>query len=471
METEKKFSKVLNSMDLIVTAFGAMIGWGWVVMSGDWLKGAGTVGTAAGFLFAGIMIYFVGLTYAELTSAMPKCGGEFVFSLKALGPVGSFICTWSMILSYVGVVCFEACSLPHVIKFIFPNFLQWPLYTVAGYTVYGSWLAVAVLAALFITVINLIHIKTATFVQTVLTLIIAVAGLLLIAGSAYNGSAETLTDQIFIGDDWSTRIRNVLVVAGVAPFMLMGFDVLPQVAEENNVPLQKTGKLLLLSIVLAVSFYVLVVFFTGYILSRNEIITSVEQQGLTAADAMAKAFSSKAMAKVLILGGICGILTSWNSFVIGGSRVICAMANACMIPRRFSLVSRKHKTPTHAIWLIGILSMVAPLFGRQMLIWVSNTASFACCITYFFVAVSFLVLRKKAPELERPFKIQHPWLVGILGTSISGFLVLMYIVPFFGATFVLQEWIIVGGWTLLGVSFAIASKIRYRDQFGVIPLD
>ena len=83
-----------------------MIGWGWVVSSGGWIQKAGTIGTVIGFIIGGIMIYFVGLAYAELTGAMPKCGGEHIFSYKAFGATGSFICTWAIILSYIGVACF-----------------------------------------------------------------------------------------------------------------------------------------------------------------------------------------------------------------------------------------------------------------------------------------------------------------------------------------------------------------------------
>ena len=100
------------------------------------------------------MVFFVGLTYAELTAAMPQCGGEHVFSYKAMGPVGSFICTWAIILGYVSVVCFEACALPTIITYIYPGFLKGYLYTVAGFDIYASWLAVAMIVAFFITFIN-----------------------------------------------------------------------------------------------------------------------------------------------------------------------------------------------------------------------------------------------------------------------------------------------------------------------------
>ena len=126
-----EFDKVLGAWDILVIAFGAMIGWGWVVSSGDWIGMGGVVGAALGFVIGGIMVFFVGLTYAELTGAMPQCGGEHVFSHRAMGPMGSFVCTWMIILGYVSVVCFEACALPTIITYIFPSFLKGYLYTVA----------------------------------------------------------------------------------------------------------------------------------------------------------------------------------------------------------------------------------------------------------------------------------------------------------------------------------------------------
>ena len=81
MEQKKsEFNKVLNAWDILVIAFGAMIGWGWVVSTGGWIEKGGVLGAALGFVIGGIMIFFVGMTYAELTAAMPQCGGEHVFS-------------------------------------------------------------------------------------------------------------------------------------------------------------------------------------------------------------------------------------------------------------------------------------------------------------------------------------------------------------------------------------------------------
>ena len=85
MEQKKsEFDKVLGAWDILVIAFGAMIGWGWVVSSGSWIQKGGVVGASIAFVIGGVMIFFIGLTYAELTAAMPQCGGEHVFSYKAM---------------------------------------------------------------------------------------------------------------------------------------------------------------------------------------------------------------------------------------------------------------------------------------------------------------------------------------------------------------------------------------------------
>ena len=73
MEQKSKFDKVMGAWDILVIAFGAMIGWGWVINSGDWITTAGFAGSIIAMLIGGVMVFFVGLTYAELTSAMPQC--------------------------------------------------------------------------------------------------------------------------------------------------------------------------------------------------------------------------------------------------------------------------------------------------------------------------------------------------------------------------------------------------------------
>lgn len=179
----------------------------------------------------------------------------------------------------------------------------------------------AILVSIFITVINVLGAKTAAVLQTVLTVIIGGVGILLIASSVVTGDVANLQPQLFVGDSASTILKSIFSVAVVTPFFFIGFDVIPQAAEEINVPLKKIGKILILSIVLAVIFYALIIFGVGYVMNPSDIETSLAGSGLVTADAMAKAFNSSIMSKVLIVGVIAVLMSGFMvaMYIIPGS--------------------------------------------------------------------------------------------------------------------------------------------------------
>lgn len=466
MEQKSKFDKVMGAWDILVIAFGAMIGWGWVINSGDWITTAGFMGSIIAMLIGGVMVFFVGLTYAELTSAMPQCGGEHVFSYRAMGPTGSFVCTWMIILGYVATSAFEATALPTVITYLFPEFNQVYLYSIAGKDIYLTTILLGVGVAVLITFINIIGAKTAAILQTVLTAIIAIAGILLVVGSAINGDGANITGQMWESGT-GTTLGSVFKVACMTPFLFIGFDVIPQAAEEINVPYKKIGKIMLLSIFLAVAWYLIIIFAVCYIMPQSAIAQEMSSQnGLVSAKAIEIAFRSPLMGKVLIIGGLCGIITSWNSFLMGGSRALYSMGESLMIPKMFGKLG-KHKTPEAAIILCGIACVVAPFFGRGVLVWLVDAASFGCVIAYMFVSISFCILRKKKPEMARPYKVKAGRFVGVMAVLMAGFMTLLYIVPAsFSAALVWQEWIVVGIWLALGAFFYFYSKKKYGAEFG-----
>lgn len=466
MEQKSKFDKVMGAWDILVIAFGAMIGWGWVINSGDWITTAGFMGSIIAMLIGGVMVFFVGLTYAELTSAMPQCGGEHVFSYRAMGPTGSFVCTWMIILGYVATSAFEATALPTVITYLFPKFNQVYLYSIAGKDIYLTTILLGVGVAVLITFINIRGAKTAAILQTVLTAIIAIAGILLVVGSAINGDGANITGQMWESGT-GTTLGSVFKVACMTPFLFIGFDVIPQAAEEINVPYKKIGKIMLLSIFLAVAWYLLIIFAVCYIMPQSAIAQEMSSQnGLVSAKAIEIAFRSPLMGKVLIIGGLCGIITSWNSFLMGGSRALYSMGESLMIPKMFGKLG-KHKTPEAAIILCGIACVAAPFFGRGVLVWLVDAASFGCVIAYMFVSISFCILRKKKPEMARPYKVKAGRFVGVMAVLMAGFMTLLYIVPAsFSAALIWQEWIVVGIWLALGAFFYFYSKKKYGAEFG-----
>lgn len=462
MQNQKsKFDRVLGKKDVFSIAFGAMIGWGWVVLAGSWIQKAGTLGAIISFIMGGILILFVGLAYAELTSALPQCGGEQIFSLRALGPNLSYVCTWAIILSYVGVVAFESCALPTVIDYIIPGFKKGYMYSVEGADVYATWVAAGVIGSLILTVVNYLGIKPAAFMQTVFTGVIILIGIVLMLGAVKSGDTTKMEPMFEDG------VPGILSVAVMTPFMLMGFDVIPQAAEEIAIPFKKIGKIILLSIFSAVLWYSLIIVAVSSLMTKGEMDTST----LVTADAMKNAFGgSKAMGNVLIIGGMAGILSSWNSFFMGGSRAIYALAEAKCLPAFLTKIHPKYKTPSNAVLLIGLISTIAPFFGASMLEWLTNAGGLGAVTAYMMVSISFVVLRKKEPELKRPYRVKNYKFVGAMAVILSIGMISCYL-PGMPSGLGTPEWIIIGSWVLLGVIFYIYAKRKFPEFGRVIHIE
>ncbi|RXK52011.1 APC family permease [Halorientalis pallida] len=447
-QTDGEFSRVLSKRDVFVLAFGAMVGWGWIIQSGYWIDQGGVTGSVVAFVLGAFMVAVVGLIYGELASAMPFVGGEHVYSMRALGPIGSFVCTWSLILGYVGVVVFEVVAFPSALAYVVPGFNAIPLWSIAGQTVYGTWVLVGGVGAIVMTSLNYKGVQPAAQFQTILTLVIGLAGITLAIGAVANG--HTTSTPPFA----DSGLAGVLTVAIMTPFMFVGFDVIPQAAGEADVSERVLGLLIVVSVSVAALFYILVIWASGRALPGAVLVES----SLPAATAMEALFSSAVIGKIMALAGIAGILTSWNSFLLGGSRAIYALAESGMLPETLATVNESTDTPSRALALIGGLSVFAPLFGEQMLVWIVNAGGFGIVVAWVMVVVSFLVLRVREPEMDRPLKLPAGKAIGVLALALTLGFVGMYL-P--GAPSALQwpfEWGIVLLWILLGAGLAVQSR-------------
>lgn len=452
-ESEGHFTRVLGNRDVIALAFGAMIGWGWVVLVGNWVLSAGSLGAILAFVIGGIAVIFIGLTYAELAAAMPLTGGEHVYSYRALGVNASFICTWAIVLGYVSVVAFEAVALPTVLEQLIPGYQMGYLWTVAGWDVYFTWAAVGIGGSLVMTWINIRGIQTAAVFQAAVTVLILFGGLFLMVGGLSLGESANL-QPLFV--DGAKGMLGVLIMT---PFMFVGFDVIPQAAEEIDLPYKQIGKLLVLSVGMAVFWYILVILASSLALDAE----AMKGSSLATADAASALFGTPLAGKVIVLAGIGGIVTSWNAFYIGGSRAIYALAHARMLPPFLGKLHPKYNTPVNAILLIGALSVMAPLFGRQTMVWLVDAGGAGIVIAYAVVAASFLVLRKREPDMPRPFRAPAGSFVGWAALVLSVGICLLYLPPSPAALVWPHEWAIVGGWAVVGAALFLWAKSRYGN--------
>ncbi|MCC5032488.1 APC family permease [Streptomyces sp. WAC 00631] len=437
------FLRVLGRGDVLALAFGAMIGFGWIVLTSDFISDAGPLGAALALTAGGVVVGLVGLTYAELVSAMPHAGGEHNYALRALGGRGAFVASWAMVLGYVSVAAFEAVALPQTMLYLFPDMLAGHLWTVADYDVHASWVAVGMIAAIAVTVVNYIGIRPAAVFQTIAVLFLLCAGAALLVGALKGGSAENMRPLV------SNGLDGVFTVLVAVPFLFVGFDVIPQSAAEIKLPYRQVGRLLVISVLCATVWYVMIMLTVGSGLDA----ASLAAAELASADAMAALWNSQAMGNLLIIGGIAGIMTSWNAFLIGGSRLLYAMAESRMLPAWFGRVHPRFRTPGNAVLFIGGLSVLAPLFGRPMLVWLVDAGGINIVLAYVVVVLSFLVLRRREPAMERPFRTPAGTVVGIAALLLSLGLGVLYLPGMPAALVWPSEWVIVGAWWLVGAFF------------------
>ena len=449
-----RFAKVLKTREVVTLGFGAMIGWSWVLMTGVWLSSAGTTGTLIAFTLGGLAICLIGLTYSELASAMPRAGGEHVYTHRALGPNFSFLCTWALLFSYINVCLFEAVALPAAVEYLFPEIRVGTLWNVLGADVDIGFVIVGVAGTALVTWANYVGIKTASLAQTIVTVLIVLSGLLLISGATLFGEPENTMHFA------EPAIGGVMVVLIMVPGMLVGFDVIPQSAEEIDLKPQKIGLLLIVSVICAVIWYVAISGAVGLAIPYSE----VSQSNMATADAASNLWGGSWAGVILVLGGIGGILTSWNAFIVGASRVIFALSESSKIPKVFSKIHPKYQTPYVAILSLGILSAAATLFGRTILVWLINTGSFAVTVAFLLVAISFLVLRKREPEMERPFRVTHPNLVGYGAVFLSLGLLSAFFPWSPSALAWPEEWSTLLIWTTLGLLILFYSKKNSTNQ-------
>ncbi len=440
-EAQPRFAKVLKTPEVLTLSFGAMIGWSWVLLTGVWLTEAGTLGTLIAFSIGGLAITLIGLTYSELAAAMPQAGGEHIYTHRALGSRWSFVCTWALLFSYLNVCLYESVALPTAVEYLLPQIRMGTLWNVLGADVDIGFFVVGALGAAVITWVNYIGIRTAAIVQMVVTGLIICAGLLLITGAAFNGDPANAEPWI------ATPVSGILAVLIMVPAMLVGFDVIPQSAEEIDLPPNKIGRLLVISVCGAVAWYICITSAVGFGIPAA-MMGSVN---MATADAATALWDGQWAGTLLVLGGIGGILTSWNAFIVGASRVMFALAESGYLPAAFARLHPRYQTPYVGILTIGVLSIFAPLFGRTILVWLVNSGSFAVTIAFLFVAISFLVLRKREPDMPRPFRVSHPRLVGY-GAVILSIGLLSAFLPWSESALAWpDEWLTIGLWTVLGV--------------------
>lgn len=440
--SQVQLKKSLSTVDLLSIGIGAVIGWSWVIYAGPWSTFGGSFGGILAFVFGGIVCTFVGLAYAELSSAMPRAGGDMAFTFVGLGDRWAYVSGITMAYAMLTLIIIETIMFPLILESLgFPLIKFGPLYELAGETIYLSYILISILINLLFAWLNYVGIEFSKVFQTITVLILLLAAIFYVVTGVSLGSIEN-AQPIF------TSPTGIVLVMLMVPGFMSGFNVVAQAVEEADIKPRTIGIVIIGTIWASIIFYILIIigasFSTPLHLRETGQIVVLESLGTL--------FPSSDLPKTFVaLAALIGMLTSWNAAYIGGSRVLFALGRARYLPERFGKLSAKHKTPLYPIVLLFIVSSFGPLLGTSQDIFTSivNIAGFMMSIAWLLVVLSFWRLRKDNIDLERPFKVKWGKTVSYLGIISLVFLMFLYtpLNPIGGLTMI--ELIVLSGILLL----------------------
>ncbi|MBW2096819.1 MAG: amino acid permease [Deltaproteobacteria bacterium] len=374
--TGLKRSLTLGTIFTLIT--GAMVGMAWAVLPNVLFGYAGPA-LLLSVVIAAAFCLFIGLCYAELCAAMPFAGGEYHYTKVAMGKFLSFVTGWFLVIAYSAMMPGEIIVLSKVLAMLFSSPPKW---------------LIGIILALIFGGINLLGIRISAIIQLVFAVVLFLGMAIFIFGGLGNIHWENFT-PFFKG-----HIPGMFMMVPIGMLAFMGFDIVPQAAEEVKSPIRKVVYMIPLSIVFVCFFYVGAFFTAAANMPPAQIAQSKAEVPLIE---VSRIFLGNTGATIILIAGIMGLITTLNAFVIGASRLMLGMAREGVLPSFLGHVGKKYGTPYWAIILITFFGILGAIF--QQLFMVFQIASSAILIAYILVIISFFILRKKKPEMERPYRV------------------------------------------------------------------
>lgn len=456
IEPRQTLTRGIGRVGFFALAFGSMIGVGWVTTLGPWLQAAGPLGAIIAFLLGGMLMATIGICYAELCAAIPVAGGEVAYAYAAYGTSKAFSVGWFLAFGYMAVSAFEAISVGRVAAFLWPGLETMPLYSVGGAIVYLPHLILAVVCTGLITWVNYFGVKQAARLQVVLTAAFILVALSFVGAGLASGDI-TAIEPLFAADGTTTAVVGIATVLVQAPFWFVGFDTIPQGAEEasGKVSPRLLGMLILLAIVGATVFYCLLIIAVAATGPWQEVVAA----DLPAAAAFENALGSPMLGKLVLIAALLGLFTSWNGFFLAGSRVLFALGRGHIGPVWLGQAHPVHGTPANAVLLAGAITLGGALLGRGAMVAFIDVGSFCIAVAFFGVVFSATRLRRLRPDLQRPYRMPGGRVVPMISGIGALIIVLAMLIP--GSPVMLVwplEWLLLLTVVLLGVALWLLGR-------------
>jgi len=449
------FSRSLGLFDASMIGIGAMVGAGIFVLTGI---AAGEAGPAAILAFAlnGVVTLLTALAYAELASAYPRAGGGYSFIKKAFpGPVG-FASGWMLWFSYI-----VACAL-YALGFgsYFWEFLATYFPTAHDAVVGAIGLKAAVvgttvlISALFIG-LNAMGTAVTGKAENVMTM----GKLLILAVFIGFGLKAILAAPAGLGGQFTpffpTGVTSVVLAMGLTFIAFEGYDLIATVAEEIKNPKKTIPRATFVSLGVAVSIYLLILFVCIGAIHPQDGSAAWQFLGKyqeTAIVKAAHAFMPAFGVTLIIVGGLLSTTSALNATILASSRVAFSMSRDRMLPAVVSRIHPLRRTPQTAIFVTGAVVLVmAVAFPIQV---VGSSASLMFLLTFVLVNVSLIALRRRTHGAKSSFRVPFYPFTPIAAIALNLFLAA------YQFEFDPRSWFITAVWITLGliIYFVFFSK-------------
>ena len=444
----------MRPVDVWGLALGAIIGWGCFVLPGSaFLPKAGPLGTALGMMIGALLIIVIALSYGYLIRKFPVSGGEFVYTKEAIGKRNAFVCGWGMILAYWSLIPLNATALALISRYLFPGIVQQGhLYQIAGWDVYAGEVILASLFIVGMALLNIRGIKQAAWTQTAiaLTLVgcICIVSFLILGGTDWSNFGPGFPE----GTNWW---KGVFSIVAMAPWAFIGFDCIPQSAEEYNFSHKKSTSIMITAILFAALLYISICTVTAVgVKPWQELLA--DQHNWPTGYVVRNVLGLVGLV-VLGIAMFCAVVSGMNAFYISTSRLMYAMAKEGSLPQWFGQLSPKYGTPRNAILFTMAASLFAPWFGREILLWIVDMTSVGAAIVFAYTTASAAIIAKRKGD----------WIqmgTGIVGCIFSLFFLSLLIIPGMPGYLTLQSRVVLLVWIAIGFMFYLKIRKTYVQK-------
>ena len=430
-DSEKGLKRTLTAWSLIALGIGAIIGAGLFVRTATAAAHSAGPSVTLAFIVAAIGCALAGLCYAELSSSIPISGSAYTYTYATMGEFIAWIIGWDLILEYAVGAATVGIAWSEYLNNLLVNVLHTsPIPYSLSHSPFQTNLETGEqglinLPALFIvTAISLLLIKgiqESSFVNGIIVVVkVAIVVMIIIIGwnfinpenhTPYIPPTSIFTDEHGVnhvfGGFW-----GIIGAAGTVFFAFIGFDAVSTAAQETINPKRNMPIGILGSLAVCTLLYILF----GHVLTGVATVEDFRTGGKEASVAFA---ITKYMIGYEWLGQLVtvAILAGFSSVILvmllGQSRVFYAMGKDGLLPKSFSDLHPKYKTPYKAnIAILVIVGAFAAFVPGDI---VGDMTSIGTLFAFVLVCVAVIILRKKEPEMVREFKT--PWvpLVPILG--------------------------------------------------------